>query len=136
MRKLADKYLIEQAMKVLKGRARIKRTMWSRRAQEYEAKINSGDLIAVAEVVRDLFRSERQPEQPIPSASFMNRRWSGWPAKCRGQQTIDEEAVEGNRADPRRRRGRTTRPKTKLPPKRQPERTISTILNSVSRDFI
>jgi CarD family transcriptional regulator len=52
MRKLADKPLIEEALKVLKGRARIKRTMWSRRAQEYEAKINSGDLIAVAEVVR------------------------------------------------------------------------------------
>ena len=63
MRKLADKNLVEQAMKVLKGRAKVKRTMWSRRAQEYEAKINSGDLIAVAEVVRDLFRSDRQPEQ-------------------------------------------------------------------------
>src|SRR4029434_861882 len=63
MRKLADKPLIEQAMRVLRGRARIKRTMWSRRAQEYEAKINSGDLIAVAEVVRDLYRSEKQPEQ-------------------------------------------------------------------------
>ena len=63
MRKLSDKPLVEQALKVLKGRARIKRTMWSRRAQEYEAKINSGDLIAVAEVVRDLFRTERQPEQ-------------------------------------------------------------------------
>jgi CarD family transcriptional regulator len=63
MRKLADKNLVEQAMKVLKGRAKIKRTMWSRRAQEYEAKINSGDIISVAEVVRDLFRSDRQPEQ-------------------------------------------------------------------------
>ena len=63
MRRLADKSLIEQALRVLKGRARIKRTMWSRRAQEYDAKINSGDLIAVAEVVRDLYRSERQPEQ-------------------------------------------------------------------------
>ncbi len=63
MRKLSDKALVEQALKVLKGRARIKRTMWSRRAQEYEAKINSGDLIAVAEVVRDLFRTDRQPEQ-------------------------------------------------------------------------
>ena len=50
-------------MDVLTGRARIKRTMWSRRAQEYEAKINSGDIIAVAEVVRDLYRSEAQPEQ-------------------------------------------------------------------------
>ena len=47
----------------LKGRARIKRTMWSRRAQEYEAKINSGDIVAIAEVVRDLYRSESQPEQ-------------------------------------------------------------------------
>jgi CarD family transcriptional regulator len=63
MRKLADKTLVEAAMKVLKGRAKVKRTMWSRRAQEYEAKINSGDLISVAEVVRDLFRSDRQPEQ-------------------------------------------------------------------------
>ena len=63
MRKLADKPVIEHALKILKGRARVKRTMWSRRAQEYEAKINSGDLIAVSEVVRDLFRSDRQPEQ-------------------------------------------------------------------------
>jgi CarD family transcriptional regulator len=50
-------------MEILKGRARIKRTMWSRRAQEYVAKINSGDLISIAEVVRDLYRSEAQPEQ-------------------------------------------------------------------------
>jgi CarD family transcriptional regulator len=63
MRRLADRGLIEHAMKVVRGRARIKRTMWSRRAQEYDAKINSGDLIAVAEVVRDLYRSDRQPEQ-------------------------------------------------------------------------
>jgi CarD family transcriptional regulator len=63
MRKLSDKLRIEDALKVLRGRARIKRTMWSRRAQEYEAKINSGDIIAVAEVVRDLYRSDRQPEQ-------------------------------------------------------------------------
>ncbi len=63
MRRLSDKAQIEQALRVLKGRARIKRTMWSRRAQEYEAKINSGDLISIAEVVRDLYRSEAQPEQ-------------------------------------------------------------------------
>ena len=63
MRRLSDKSQIESALKVLKGRARIKRTMWSRRAQEYDAKINSGDIMAVAEVVRDLYRSERQPEQ-------------------------------------------------------------------------
>ncbi len=63
MRRLSDKTQIDSALKILKGRARIKRTMWSRRAQEYDAKINSGDIMAVAEVVRDLYRSERQPEQ-------------------------------------------------------------------------
>jgi CarD family transcriptional regulator len=63
LRKLADSTLVARALVTLTGRARIKRTMWSRRAQEYEAKINSGDLIAIAEVVRDLFRSEAQPEQ-------------------------------------------------------------------------
>ena len=63
MRKLAEPPLVRRALETLKGRARIKRTMWSRRAQEYEAKINSGDIVAIAEVVRDLFRSETQPEQ-------------------------------------------------------------------------
>jgi len=63
MRKLAEPDLVKRALDTLLGRARIKRTMWSRRAQEYEAKINSGDLIAIAEVVRDLYRSEAQPEQ-------------------------------------------------------------------------
>lgn len=63
MRKLTDSAGIAKALDVLTGRARIKRTMWSRRAQEYEAKINSGDILAVAEVVRDLYRSEAQPEQ-------------------------------------------------------------------------
>ena len=63
MRKLAEPVLVEKSLKTVQGRARVKRTMWSRRAQEYEAKINSGDLIQIAEVVRDLFRSENQPEQ-------------------------------------------------------------------------
>jgi len=63
MRKLAEPALVEKSLKTVQGRARVKRTMWSRRAQEYEAKINSGDLIQIAEVVRDLFRSENQPEQ-------------------------------------------------------------------------
>src|SRR5215510_13488087 len=54
MRKLAEEGVVKRAMETLKERARIKRTMWSRRAQEYEAKINSGDLVAIAEVVRDL----------------------------------------------------------------------------------
>jgi CarD family transcriptional regulator len=63
MRKLADDGIVKRAMETLKGRARIKRTMWSRRAQEFEAKINSGDLVSIAEVVRDLFRADNQPEQ-------------------------------------------------------------------------
>ncbi|GAB5374485.1 MAG: CarD family transcriptional regulator [Acuticoccus sp.] len=63
MRKLSDQRTMQRALEVVTGRARIKRTMWSRRAQEYEAKINSGDLIAIAEVVRDLYRAESQPEQ-------------------------------------------------------------------------
>ena len=63
LRKLADAESVAKALTTLTGRARVKRTMWSRRAQEYEAKINSGDLVAIAEVVRDLYRSEAQPEQ-------------------------------------------------------------------------
>jgi CarD family transcriptional regulator len=50
-------------MAILRGKAKVKRAMWSRRAQEYEQKINSGDLIAIAEVVRDLHRTDDQREQ-------------------------------------------------------------------------
>jgi len=63
MRKLSEDKIVKKALTTLKGKARVKRTMWSRRAQEYEAKINSGNLVAIAEVVRDLYRSEAQPEQ-------------------------------------------------------------------------
>jgi len=63
LRKLASKKQFEDVLATLKGRARIKRTMWSRRAQEYEAKINSGDPSAIAEVVRDLHRNAGQPDQ-------------------------------------------------------------------------
>ncbi len=63
LRKLATDDDVARALKTVTGRARVKRTMWSRRAQEYEAKINSGDLDYISEVVRDLYRSEDQPEQ-------------------------------------------------------------------------
>jgi CarD family transcriptional regulator len=63
MRALSNELILKDSFTTLKGRARIKRTMWSRRAQEYEAKINSGDLILVSEVVRDLHRTDAQPEQ-------------------------------------------------------------------------
>ncbi|HHL42314.1 MAG TPA: CarD family transcriptional regulator [Hellea balneolensis] len=63
MRALANENVMKDAFTTLKGRPRIKRTMWSRRAQEYESKINSGDLILLSEVVRDLYRTEDQPDQ-------------------------------------------------------------------------
>jgi CarD family transcriptional regulator len=63
LRGLAPNKTVQTAIDTLKGKARVKKTMWSRRAQEYEAKINSGDLISIAEVVRDLYRADDQPEQ-------------------------------------------------------------------------
>ncbi|MBB4212421.1 CarD family transcriptional regulator [Rhodothalassium salexigens] len=63
MRRLSNQATLEEAFTTLKGKARVKRTMWSRRAQEYEAKINSGDIVSIAEVVRDLHRGDDQPEQ-------------------------------------------------------------------------
>ena len=63
MRSLSSPDLISKALDTLKGKARVKKAMWSRRAQEYEQKINSGDLLSIAEVVRDLHRSDDQREQ-------------------------------------------------------------------------
>lgn len=63
MREISSPDIVSKAMDVLKGKARIKRVMWSRRAQEYEQKINSGDLISIAEVVRDLHKNDDQKEQ-------------------------------------------------------------------------
>jgi len=82
MRALSDELTLKDSFTTLKGRARIKRTMWSRRAQEYEAKINSGDLILVSEVVRDLHRLARvrkprlrkKPKPPIKMKMAMKLR--------------------------------------------------------------
>ncbi len=63
LRKLSTRKVLDDALHTLKGKSRVRRTMWSRRAQEYEAKINSGDPVSIAEVVRDLYRGEDQPEQ-------------------------------------------------------------------------
>ena len=62
--------MFDEALKVLRGKARIKRTMWSRRAQEDQAKINSGDPLAIAEVVRDLHRNAGQPDQLLRAADL------------------------------------------------------------------
>ncbi|MGE4221252.1 MAG: CarD family transcriptional regulator [Alphaproteobacteria bacterium] len=63
LRRLCSRDEMKSALKTLKGRSRVRRTMWSRRAQEYEAKINSGNPVSIAEVVRDLHRSAGQPDQ-------------------------------------------------------------------------
>lgn len=63
MRSLSSPDMIIRALEILRGKAKVKKAMWSRRAQEYEQKINSGDLIAIAEVVRDLHRADDQREQ-------------------------------------------------------------------------
>ncbi len=64
LRKLSTRKVMDTALTTLKGRSRAKRTMWNRREQEYEAKINSGDPVSIAEVVRDLHRGDDQPDQP------------------------------------------------------------------------
>jgi len=63
LRKISDETTMKEALATLKGKPRVKKVMWSRRAQEYENKINSGNPVAVAEVIRDLYRSENLAEQ-------------------------------------------------------------------------
>lgn len=63
LRKLSNQNIMATALETLKGKSKVKRAMWSRRAQEYEAKINSGDPVSIAEVVRDLHRSQTQTDQ-------------------------------------------------------------------------
>ena len=73
MRGLANDNIVKDCFTTLKGRARIKRTMWSRRAQEYESKINSGDLLLLTEVVRDLHRTDDQPDQSYSERQLYER---------------------------------------------------------------
>ncbi len=73
MRGLANDMVLKDAFTTLKGRPRVKRTMWSRRAQEYEGKINSGDLLLLTEVVRDLYRTDEQPEQSYSERQLYER---------------------------------------------------------------
>jgi CarD family transcriptional regulator len=91
MRHLADRMMIEQAMKVIRGRARIKRTMWSRRAQEYDAKINSGDMLSVAEVIRDLYRSDRQPEQSYSERQLFEQALARFARELAAVRKVDED---------------------------------------------
>jgi CarD family transcriptional regulator len=90
MRKLSEDDIVSKALSTLKGKARIKRTMWSRRAQEYEAKINSGDLIAIAEVVRDLYRSDTQPEQSYSERQLYEAALDRMAREIAAVQNIEE----------------------------------------------
>ena len=81
------------ALNTLKGRARVKRTMWSRRAQEYEAKINSGDLVSIAEVVRDLHRASGQPEQSYSERQLYEAALARMAREVAAVERIDEQAA-------------------------------------------
>jgi CarD family transcriptional regulator len=95
LRSLADTAIVSQAFTTLKGRARVKRTMWSRRAQEYEAKINSGDLISIAEVVRDLHRADNQPEQSYSERQLYESALDRMAREVAAIEKIDREAAVG-----------------------------------------
>jgi CarD family transcriptional regulator len=90
MRKLSDDSIVCKALDTLRGRARVKRTMWSRRAQEYEGKINSGNLISIAEVVRDLYRSESQPEQSYSERQLYEAALDRMAREIAAVQEVDE----------------------------------------------
>lgn len=90
MRKLSSPDVVANALNTLRGRARIKRTMWSRRAQEYEAKINSGDLISIAEVVRDLHRAGGQPEQSYSERQLYEAALARMAREVAAIERIDE----------------------------------------------
>ena len=93
MRKLSSDKTLKQAMETLKGKPKVKRTMWSRRAQEYEAKINSGDLVSIAEVVRDLFRPEEAPEQSYSERQIFEGATSRLARELAAMEQTDEKAA-------------------------------------------
>ena len=95
LRSLAAGAIVTQALTTLKGRARVKRTMWSRRAQEYEAKINSGDLISIAEVVRDLHRADNQPEQSYSERQLYESALDRMAREVAAIEQIDRDAAIG-----------------------------------------
>ena len=95
MRALSNGDIIENALKTLKGRARVKRMMWSRRAQEYEAKINSGDLVQIAEVVRDLHRNTDQPEQSYSERQLYESALDRMARELAAAESIDRDSAVG-----------------------------------------
>ena len=93
LRKLSSRKMMDTALTTLKGRSRAKRTMWSRRAQEYEAKINSGDPVSIAEVVRDLHRSADQPDQSYSERQMYQAALDRLARELAAVEKIDETAA-------------------------------------------
>jgi len=93
LRQLSSRDEMKAAMKTLKGRSRVRRTMWSRRAQEYEAKINSGNPISIAEVVRDLHRKEDQPDQSYSERQIYQAAFERLMRELAVVEEIDEDAA-------------------------------------------
>lgn len=94
MRKLSSEATLQDALSTLKGKPKIRRIMWSRRAQEYEAKINSGDLVSIAEVVRDLHRAEDQPEQSYSERQIFEAAISRLAREVAAMKDIDEPSAQ------------------------------------------
>ncbi len=93
LRKLSNTSIMQTALTTLKGRAKVKRAMWSRRAQEYEAKINSGDPVSIAEVVRDLHRNANQPDQSYSERQIYEAALERLAAELAAVERIDTEAA-------------------------------------------
>ena len=93
LRKLSSGNVMETALVTLKGRARVKRSMWSRRAQEYEAKINSGDPVSIAEVVRDLYRNANQPDQSYSERQIYEAALERLAAELAAVEQIDADTA-------------------------------------------
>ena len=95
IRKVSSKARLKKTLEILNGKAKIRRTMWSRRAQEYESKINSGNLNELTEVVRDLFRNSSQPEQSYSERQLYESARNRLAREVAVvEQTDDEKAVE------------------------------------------
>jgi CarD family transcriptional regulator len=93
LRKLSSRSVMDDALTTLKGRAKVKRAMWSRRAQEYEAKINSGDPVSIAEVVRDLHRNANQPDQSYSERQIYEAALERLAAELAAVESIDAETA-------------------------------------------
>jgi len=93
LRRLSNRKIIDTALKTLRGRSRAKRTMWSRRAQEYDTKINSGDPVSIAEVVRDLHRGADQPDQSYSERQMYQAAMERLSREVAAVERIDQDAA-------------------------------------------